>query len=33
MHRSYKFRGHPTRRQEQHARALLEAHRQLYNAA
>src|SRR4029453_3751513 len=24
---------HPTRRQEQRARALLEAHRQLYNAA
>jgi putative transposase len=33
MHRAYKFRAYPTRRQEQHARALLEAHRQLYNAA
>ena len=33
MHRAYKFRAYPTRRQEQHARAFLEAHRQLYNAA
>jgi putative transposase len=33
MRRAYKFRAYPTRRQEQHARALLEAHRQLYNAA
>jgi Helix-turn-helix domain len=33
IHRAYKFRAYPTRRQEQHARALLEAHRQLYNAA
>jgi putative transposase len=33
MHRAYKFRAYPTRRQEQRARALLDAHRQLYNAA
>jgi putative transposase len=33
MRRAYKFRAYPTRRQEQRARALLEAHRQLYNAA
>jgi putative transposase len=33
MRRAYKFRAYPTRRQEQHARALLEAHHQLYNAA
>jgi putative transposase len=33
MRRAYKFRAYPTRRQEQHARAMLDAHRQLYNAA
>jgi putative transposase len=33
MRRAYKFRTYPTRRQEQRARALLDAHRQLYNAA
>jgi putative transposase len=33
MRRAYKFRAYPTRRQEQSARALLEAHRHLYNAA
>jgi putative transposase len=33
MRRAYKFRAYPTRRQEQYARAMLEAHRQLYNAA
>jgi putative transposase len=33
MRRAYKFRAYPTRRQEQRARALLDAHRHLYNAA
>jgi putative transposase len=33
MRRAYKFRAYPTRRQEQRARAMLDAHRQLYNAA
>jgi putative transposase len=33
MRRAYKFRAYPTRRQEQRARALLAAHRHLYNAA
>jgi putative transposase len=33
MRRAYKFRAYPTRRQEQHASAMLDAHRQLYNAA
>ena len=33
MRRAYKFRAYPTRRQEQGARALLDAHRHLYNAA
>jgi putative transposase len=33
MRRAYKFRAYPTRRQEQHARAMLNAHRHLYNAA
>ena len=33
MRRAYKFRAYPTRRQEQRARALLNAHRHLYNAA
>jgi putative transposase len=33
MRRAYKFRAYPTRRQEQHALAMLDAHRQLYNAA
>ena len=33
MRRAYKFRAYPTRRQEQNARAMLDAHRQLYNAA
>jgi putative transposase len=33
MRRAYKFRAYPTRRQEQQARALLDAHRHLYNAA
>jgi hypothetical protein len=33
MRRAYKFRAYPTRRQEQCARALLDAHRHLYNAA
>jgi putative transposase len=33
MRRAYKFRAYPTRRQEQHAWAMLDAHRQLYNAA
>ena len=33
MRRAYKFRAYPTRRQEQHARAMLDAHRQIYNAA
>jgi len=33
MRRAYKFRAYPTRRQEQHATAMLDAHRQLYNAA
>jgi putative transposase len=33
MRRADKFRAYPTRRQEQHARAMLDAHRQLYNAA
>jgi putative transposase len=33
MRRAYRFRAYPTRRQEQHARAMLDAHRQLYNAA
>jgi putative transposase len=33
MRRAYKFRAYPPRRQEQRARALLDAHRQLYNAA
>jgi putative transposase len=33
MRRADKFRAYPTRRQEQQARAMLDAHRQLYNAA
>jgi putative transposase len=33
MRRAYKFRAYPTRQQEQRARAMLDAHRQLYNAA
>jgi putative transposase len=33
MRRAYKFRAYPTQRQEQRARALLDAHRHLYNAA
>ena len=33
MRRAYKFRAYPTRRQERLARALLDAHRHLYNAA
>jgi putative transposase len=33
MRRAYKFRAYPTRRQEQHAQAMLNAHRLLYNAA
>jgi putative transposase len=33
MRRAYKFRAYPTRRQEQRVRALLDAHRHLYNAA
>jgi putative transposase len=33
MRRAYKFRAYPTRRQERCARALLDAHRHLYNAA
>jgi putative transposase len=33
MRRAYKFRAYPTRRQEQRAQALLDAHRHLYNAA
>jgi putative transposase len=33
MRRAYKFRAYPTRRHEQRARAMLDAHRQLYNAA
>src|SRR5215213_6302903 len=33
MRRAYKFRAYPTRRQEQRARALLDAHRHMYNAA
>jgi putative transposase len=33
MRRAYTFRAYPTRRQEQRARALLDAHRHLYNAA
>jgi putative transposase len=33
MRCAYKFRAYPTRRQEQRARALLDAHRHLYNAA
>jgi putative transposase len=33
MRRAYKFRAYPTWRQEQRARALLDAHRYLYNAA
>ena len=33
MRRAYKSRAYPTRRQEQRARALLDAHRHLYNAA
>ena len=33
MRRAYRFRAYPTRRQEQRARALLDAHRHLYNAA
>ena len=33
MRRAYKFRAYPTRRQEQRARAMLDAHRHLYNAA
>jgi putative transposase len=33
MRRAYKFRAYPTRRQEQRARALLDGHRQPYNAA
>jgi putative transposase len=33
MRRAYKFRAYPTRRQEQQAQAMLNAHRQLYNAA
>jgi putative transposase len=31
--RAYKFRAYPTCRQEQRAKAMLDAHRQLYNAA
>ena len=33
MRRAYKFRAYPTRRQEQLAQALLDAHRHMYNAA
>jgi putative transposase len=33
MRRAYKFRAYPTRRQEHRVRNLLDAHRQLYNAA
>ena len=33
MRRAYKFRAYPTRRQEQRARALPDAHRHLDNAA